>query len=165
MTWDPYVASAQRQQNARVLADGQGLASYQRYYLASTEYAKAHPEVLKQVFAELQKTGRWVKEHPTDAAKVLGPLWGNLDVATVEQANARRSYDVQPVRKDGLDEQQRIADAFYAEGLLPKPSTPVRCRYGNRTWQATDPPFPPLRRSGPVTARLAAFVRISRSST
>lgn len=121
VTWDPYVASAQRQQNARVLADGQGLASYQRYYLASTEYAKAHPEVLKQVFAELQKTGRWVKEHPTDAAKVLGPLWGNLDVATVEQANARRSYDVQPVRKDGLDEQQRIADAFYAEGLLPKP--------------------------------------------
>ncbi|WP_440467375.1 aliphatic sulfonate ABC transporter substrate-binding protein [Pseudomonas sp. YH-1] len=121
VTWDPYVASAQRQQNARVLADGQGLASYQRYYLASTEYAKAHPEVLKQVFAELQKTGRWVKEHPTDAAKVLGPLWGNLDVATVEQANARRSYDVQPVRKDGLDEQQRIADAFYAQGLLPKP--------------------------------------------
>ncbi|TLX74836.1 aliphatic sulfonate ABC transporter substrate-binding protein [Pseudomonas nicosulfuronedens] len=121
VTWDPYVASAQRQQNARVLADGQGLASYQRYYLASTEYAKAHPEVFKQVFVELQKTGRWVKEHPTDAAKVLGPLWGNLDVATVEQANARRSYDVQPVRKDGLDEQQRIADAFYAEGLLPKP--------------------------------------------
>lgn len=121
VTWDPYVASAQRQQNARVLADGKGLASYQRYYLASTAYAKAHPEVLKQVFAELQKTGRWVKEHPTDAAKVLGPLWGNLDVATVEQANARRSYDVQPVRADGLDEQQRIADAFYAQGLLPKP--------------------------------------------
>lgn len=121
VTWDPYVASAQRQQNARVLVDGKGLASYQRYYLASTEYAKAHPEVLKQVFAELQKTGRWVKEHPSDAAKVLGPLWGNLDVATVEQANARRSYDVQPVRKDGLDEQQRIADAFYAEGLLPRP--------------------------------------------
>ncbi len=30
VTWDPYVASAQRQQRARVLADGQGLASYQR---------------------------------------------------------------------------------------------------------------------------------------
>ncbi|MDF3933230.1 aliphatic sulfonate ABC transporter substrate-binding protein [Pseudomonas citronellolis] len=121
VTWDPYVASAQRQQHARVLADGQGLASYQRYYLASNDYAKAHPEVLKQVFAELQKTGRWVKEHPADAAKVLGPLWGNLDASTVEQANARRSYDVQPVRADGLDEQQRIADAFFVQGLLPKP--------------------------------------------
>ncbi|MCR1759228.1 ABC transporter substrate-binding protein, partial [Pseudomonas aeruginosa] len=121
VTWDPYVASAQRQQRARVLADGQGLASYQRYYLASSDYARKHPEVLQQVFAELQRTGRWLKSHPADAAKVLGPLWGNLDAATVEQANARRSYDVQPVSADGLDEQQRIADAFHAQGLLPKP--------------------------------------------
>ncbi|EKB8023205.1 aliphatic sulfonate ABC transporter substrate-binding protein [Pseudomonas aeruginosa] len=121
VTWDPYVASAQRQQRARVLADGQGLASYQRYYLASSDYARKHPEVLQQVFAELQRTGRWLKSHPADAAKVLGPLWGNLDAATVEQANARRSYDVQPVSADGLDEQQRIVDAFHAQGLLPKP--------------------------------------------
>ena len=74
VTWDPYVASAQRQQRARVLADGQGLASYQRYYLASSDYARKHPEVLQQVFAELQRTGRWLKSHPADAAKVLGPL-------------------------------------------------------------------------------------------
>ncbi len=39
----------------------------------------------------------------------------------MQQANARRSYDVQPVKLDNLDEQQRIADAFYREGLLPKP--------------------------------------------
>lgn len=103
VTWAPCVASAQR------------------YYLASSDYARKHPEVLQQVFAELQRTGRWLKSHPADAAKVLGPLWGNLDGATVEQANARRSYDVQPVSADGLDEQQRIADAFHAQGLLPKP--------------------------------------------
>ncbi|MCY1426055.1 putative aliphatic sulfonates-binding protein [compost metagenome] len=120
VTWDPFAASAQRQQHARVLADGDGLASYQRYYLASSDYAKAHPEVLKLVFAELQKTGRWVKQNPQDAARLLGPLWGNLDVATVEQANARRSYDVQPVTLGSLSEQQRIADAFFAEGLIPK---------------------------------------------
>ncbi|MNM94893.1 hypothetical protein D3C81_1073130 [compost metagenome] len=75
--------------------------------------------MLKLVFAELQKTGRWVKQNPQDAAKLLGPLWGNLDVATVEQANARRSYDVQPVTLGSLSEQQRIADAFFAEGLIP----------------------------------------------
>jgi sulfonate transport system substrate-binding protein len=38
----------------------------------------------------------------------------------VQQANARRSYDVQPVKPENLAEQQRIADAFYREGLLPK---------------------------------------------
>jgi sulfonate transport system substrate-binding protein len=68
----------------------------------------------------LEKTGQWVKTHPQDAAKVLGPLWGNLDVATVEAANAHRSYLVQPVTLDQLGEQQKIADAFFKAGLLPK---------------------------------------------
>ncbi|MFS0828199.1 aliphatic sulfonate ABC transporter substrate-binding protein [Pseudomonas phoenicis] len=120
VTWDPYVASAQRQQQARVLADGKGLASYQRYYLAGSDYAKAHPEVLLQVYVALRQIGTWTKAHPREAGAILGPLWGNLDSATVQQANARRSYDVQPVRVEDLAEQQRIADAFQREGLLPR---------------------------------------------
>lgn len=120
VTWDPYVASAQRQQHARILADGSELASYQRYYLAGSDYAKAHPEVLEQVYLALREAGTWTKAHPAQAARILGPLWGNLDSATVQQANARRSYDVQPVKPENLSEQQRIADAFYREGLLPK---------------------------------------------
>ncbi|MFJ4374759.1 aliphatic sulfonate ABC transporter substrate-binding protein [Pseudomonas japonica] len=120
VTWDPYVASAQRQQHAKVLSDGQGLASYQRYYLASSDYAKAHPEVLNTLFGALSGAGKWLKANPNEAARVLGPLWGNLDVATVEQANGRRSYDVQPVGSDNLAEQQQIADVFFAQGLLPR---------------------------------------------
>ncbi|MDU9394657.1 aliphatic sulfonate ABC transporter substrate-binding protein [Pseudomonas sp. zfem002] len=120
VTWDPYVASAQRQQHAKVLSDGQGLASYQRYYLASSDYAKAHPEVLDTLFGALSGAGKWLKANPNEAARVLGPLWGNLDVATVEQANGRRSYDVQPVGHDNLAEQQQIADVFFAQGLLPR---------------------------------------------
>ncbi|MNG36891.1 hypothetical protein D3C84_1240720 [compost metagenome] len=37
----------------------------------------------------------------------------------VESANAHRSYQVQPVEIDQLGEQQKIADAFFAAGLLP----------------------------------------------
>ncbi|MDF0729600.1 aliphatic sulfonate ABC transporter substrate-binding protein [Pseudomonas entomophila] len=120
VTWDPYVASAQRQQKARVLVDGTGLASYQRYYLAGSDYAKAHPQVLEAVYQALREVGAWTKANPVAAARVLGPLWGNLDANTVQEANGRRSYDVQPVRQEDLGEQQKIADAFYREGLLPK---------------------------------------------
>ncbi|MFB4390576.1 MULTISPECIES: aliphatic sulfonate ABC transporter substrate-binding protein [unclassified Pseudomonas] len=120
VTWDPYVASAQRQQKARVLVDGSGLANYQRYYLAGSDYAKAHPKVLEAVYQSLREIGAWTKANPEAAARVLGPLWGNLDSATVQQANGRRSYDVQPVTQEDLAEQQKIADAFYREGLLPK---------------------------------------------
>ncbi|AMZ70514.1 aliphatic sulfonate ABC transporter substrate-binding protein [Pseudomonas frederiksbergensis] len=120
VTWEPFLSGVQRQLPTRTLADGTGLASYKRYYLTGNAYAKAHPEVLKLVYEQLEEAGQWVKNHPRDAAQVLGPLWGNLDVETVEAANAHRSYQVQPVKADQLGEQQKIADAFFAAGLLPK---------------------------------------------
>ena len=119
VTWEPFLSGAQQQLPTRTLADGEGLASYQRYYLTSTRFAKAHPQVLATVFAELEKTGQWVRDNPRQAAELLGPLWGNLDPAIVEKANARRSYAVRAVTPDSLGEQQQIADAFYQEGLLP----------------------------------------------
>ncbi|MFZ4965238.1 MULTISPECIES: aliphatic sulfonate ABC transporter substrate-binding protein [Pseudomonas] len=120
VTWEPFLSGVQRQLPTRTLADGQGLANYKRYYLASTPYAQSHPQVLKQVFAELQKSGTWIKTHPKEAAEILGPLWGGLDTATVEAANRHRSYEVQAVKADQLGEQQQIADAFLAAGLLPQ---------------------------------------------
>jgi len=117
--WDPFLSAAQRQAGVRVLADGTGIASYQRYYLASTKFAQARPDVLRVIYGALDKAGKWVKSNPREAAELLAPVWG-LDVATVEQANARRSYEVRRVVPGGLGEQQRIADAFFAEKLLPR---------------------------------------------
>jgi sulfonate transport system substrate-binding protein len=119
VVWDPFLAAAQRQSKVRILADGAGIASYQRYYLASTKFAKARPDVLRVIYAELEKTGKWVKQNPKEAAALLSPVW-SLDAATIEQANSRRSYAVRPVVAEGLTEQQRIADAFFGEKLLPR---------------------------------------------
>ncbi|MBC7577365.1 MAG: aliphatic sulfonate ABC transporter substrate-binding protein, partial [Tardiphaga sp.] len=49
---------------------------------------------------------------------LLAGLWG-IDAATVEEANSHRTYQVGAVTTAGLSEQQRIADAFFAEGLIP----------------------------------------------
>jgi sulfonate transport system substrate-binding protein len=119
VVWDPFLAAVQRQSQVRIVADGSAIADYQRYYLASTVYAKARPDVLAVLFEQLRKAGRWVKEQPKEAAALLAPVWG-LDAATIELANGRRSYDVRAVVTGALGEQQRIADAFFGEGLLPK---------------------------------------------
>lgn len=119
VTWEPFLSGAQQQLPTRTLADGQQLADYQRYYLTSTAFAKNNPQVLAVVFDELVKTGDWLRANPRAAAHVLSPLWGGLDPAIVEQANARRSYQVRLVQPQSLKEQQKIADAFVAEGLLP----------------------------------------------
>ncbi|EJL90753.1 ABC transporter, substrate-binding protein, aliphatic sulfonates family [Herbaspirillum sp. CF444] len=119
VTWDPFLAGAQNQTSIRILSDGRNIADYQRYYLASTPFAEAHPEVLAAVFDELKKTGLWVRRNPKEAAAFLAPIWG-LDAPTIELANSRRSYDVRAVVASALGEQQRIADAFFAAGLLPR---------------------------------------------
>jgi sulfonate transport system substrate-binding protein len=75
---------------------------------------------MKLIFNEIRKAGEWVKTHPTESAKVLGPLWGNLDTATVELANSHRTYDVKAVVPESLTEQQKIADAFFREKLIPR---------------------------------------------
>src|SRR5882762_1667346 len=119
VAWDPFLTSAQRQTNARVLTDGSnGLASYKRYYLSSAAFADRRSDVLNVIFTKLDETGQWVKAHPKDAAALLAGLWG-IDAVTVEAANSHRSYRVVVVTAPGLSEQQRIADAFYSEGLLP----------------------------------------------
>jgi sulfonate transport system substrate-binding protein len=121
VTWDPFLSAGEIQAGARVLADGLGgVASYQRYYLAAAPFASARADVLAVIFEQLREAGRWVKKNPQAAAELLKPVWG-LDTKIIEQANGRRSYDVRPVTKDNLSEQQMIADAFYKEQILPKP--------------------------------------------
>ncbi|WP_315806338.1 MULTISPECIES: aliphatic sulfonate ABC transporter substrate-binding protein [unclassified Bradyrhizobium] len=119
IAWDPFLTSVTRQSGARVLADGSdGLASYKRYYLASADYADRRADTLNVIFVKLVETGQWVKAHPGEAANLLAGLWG-IDAATVEEANSHRSYRVGAVTPAGLTEQQKIADAFFAEHLLP----------------------------------------------
>jgi sulfonate transport system substrate-binding protein len=119
VAWDPFLTSALHQSGGRILTDGgNGLASYKRYYLASAAYADKRSDALNVIFTKLSETGKWVKAHPKDAASLLAGLWG-IDAATVEEANSHRSYQVGPVTGGGLSEQQRIADAFFAERLIP----------------------------------------------
>jgi len=120
VAWDPFLTSAQRQSGAAVLSDGSGgLASYKRYYLAAETFADRRSDILNIVFAKLRETGKWVKANPKEAATLLGGLWG-IDAATVEEANSHRSYGIGTVTPAGLTEQQKIADAFFGEGLIPK---------------------------------------------
>lgn len=118
--WDPFLTAAQQQAGARVLRDGAGLSLYKRYYLAADSYVAANGPVLGVLFAKLAQAGTWVKANPAEAAQRLAPLW-KLEPELIRTANAHRSYRVEPVTRDGLSEQQVIADAFRAEGLLPRP--------------------------------------------
>jgi sulfonate transport system substrate-binding protein len=84
-----------------------------------TPSAQRRADVRRVVYGNLQRAGDWIKKNPGPAADWNAPLIG-LDAATVEAANARRSYQVQQADADALAEQQRIADKFTQAQILPR---------------------------------------------
>ncbi|UOH76154.1 aliphatic sulfonate ABC transporter substrate-binding protein [Acinetobacter schindleri] len=119
VTWEPYVSSGTVVQNAKVLASGEGLASYRRYYLTGHKFAQENPAILNDVIDALKEKAAWVKANPDEAAKILALLWGNLPQEVVLKANANRSYNVKSVTIEDMPEQQKISDAFFNEKLIP----------------------------------------------
>jgi sulfonate transport system substrate-binding protein len=117
--WEPFLAAAQRQTGARILADGNGVVSNHQFFLASRPYASKSAEVVAIVLEELTAVDEWAKTNLKEAAAALQPQIG-LDQATLELALSRGGYGVTPVSDAVLAEQQRIADAFYDLKLIPK---------------------------------------------
>ncbi len=117
--WEPFLAAAQRQTGARILADGNGVVSNHQFFLASRPYATKRADVVAIVLEELAAVDHWAKANPNEAAAALSPQIG-LDQPTLELALSRGGYGVTPVDDAVLAEQQRIADAFYDLHLIPK---------------------------------------------
>jgi len=117
--WEPFLAAAQRQTGARILADGQGVVSNHQFFLASRTYAQKRPDVVSAALDEVAAIDEWTKSHPKEAAAALQPEIG-LDEPTLELALSRGGYGVKPVTDKVMAEQQNIADAFYNLKLIPK---------------------------------------------
>ena len=118
--WDPFLAAAERQLGARVLADGTGLVANHQFYLASRDYAARRPDVLKAVVEELGRLDAWAAAHPKEVAQLLAPQIG-LDLDITERSARRFAYGIRPVDAAVAREQQKIADAFHALKLIPRP--------------------------------------------
>jgi sulfonate transport system substrate-binding protein len=117
--WDPFLAAAEKQIGARVLADGTGLVSNHQFYLAARPYAEKRPQVIRAVIEELAKVDEWGKNNPKEVAAILSAQLG-LEKEVVELAAQRFSYGVKLVTPAVLNEQQKIADVFAGLKLIPK---------------------------------------------
>jgi sulfonate transport system substrate-binding protein len=117
--WDPFLAAAEKQLGARVLADGKGLVSNHQFYLAARPYAEKHPQVIQAAIEELAKLDRWAATNARAVAELLAPQIG-LDPAITEVAANRFAYGIVPITPQVAAEQQKIADSFHELRLIPK---------------------------------------------
>ncbi|MGR0306222.1 sulfonate ABC transporter substrate-binding protein [Acinetobacter beijerinckii] len=117
--WDPFFAAAEHQIQARVIANGEHLVSNHQFYLADRKFAETNPEVLNTLVNTLNQTTDWVKTHPDDAAKLLEKPTA-LEFDILKTSISRMGFGVQPISEKVAKEQQYVADAFFAQKLIPK---------------------------------------------
>jgi ABC-type nitrate/sulfonate/bicarbonate transport system substrate-binding protein len=115
--WDPFLAAAEKQTGARILADGRGVVNNYAYYLAERSYVEKRPEVIQALFDDVVAQGKWLKANLKQAAAIIAPLQG-LDADVVELNLRRYGYGVTHLTDAVIAEQQKIADTFYDLKLI-----------------------------------------------
>ena len=120
--WDPFYAATELAIQPRVLATGRDLASSNNsFYLAARPFVQAHPQVLRVLFDELSRADRLAQEARKDVIKLIADFSG-LDAGVVSLFIQRRpSSPVDVLGPTTVADQQRVADAFFKLGLIPKP--------------------------------------------
>ena len=94
--WDPFLAAAENQLQARSLRNGQGLVDNHQFYLATKPYAEQHPQVLSPLIEEVRAVGEDSKADPAAVTEQVAPLLGlSKDITAV--AVKRQGYGAQPL--------------------------------------------------------------------
>ncbi|MFZ6814808.1 sulfonate ABC transporter substrate-binding protein [Undibacterium sp. Rencai35W] len=118
--WDPYWAAIEQNTKPRVLVTGVGLVNNLSHYLSSRSFADQYPKLIQLLFEELTKSDTFVQKNRTEAIAIVAASTG-LDKPTIATFLERRPRSpVVYLTQNIIDEQQRVADNFYQQKLIPK---------------------------------------------
>jgi sulfonate transport system substrate-binding protein len=117
--WDPFLASVEEATGARVLRDGQGLAQNPAYYIGTRPFVEASPQLVQIFLDEVRTTGAWTNQNHPKVVALLSPLLG-IKEAALAKALARNRFGLRAVDDELLAGQQKVADTFHAQKLIPR---------------------------------------------
>ncbi|SHN35935.1 sulfonate transport system substrate-binding protein [Duganella sacchari] len=119
VVWDPYFASAQKAYQVRVLSDYSGLPLANGFYLASRKFVEQSPQLVSALLEQVKLTGKWASEHQKEVSTLLTQQTG-VPADIVATWMQRSRFGATPVTPDIVANQQRVADLFYQQKLIPK---------------------------------------------
>ena len=118
--WDPFYAATELSIAPRGLSNGRGLSSNNSFYLASKSFAAQNPQAIAILFEELSRADQFAQQNRPEAIKLIANFSG-LDAGIVSLFLQRRPRSpVGPLSAATVADQQRVADAFFKLGLIPK---------------------------------------------
>jgi sulfonate transport system substrate-binding protein len=117
--WDPYLAVVQAAGPTRTLADyASGIAQPYSFFLGAPDFVKAHRDVVETVLHAVAEGDVWVSSHREETAQLIAHETG-VPPTVVTNFLARSRFGIVPLDTSILASQQRIADVFAAQHLIP----------------------------------------------
>lgn len=118
VVWDPYTASTELQSDGKVLATGKGYTTDRDFFIATTTLADEHVDLIEAIMQEVQASSDWANENQKELVDILAPVL-NIEEDAVQLAAERRTYGVDEITDEIIEEQQDIADTFYELNIIP----------------------------------------------
>jgi sulfonate transport system substrate-binding protein len=117
--WEPFRAAAEAAAGARTLKDGAGLVANHEFYLASKKFATENPKAVSAILDAIAEEGERANHNIPAVAAQFSQAVG-IPAPILEAALKRTSFGAKPIDASVVDDQQKIADAFFRLGLIPK---------------------------------------------
>ncbi|MGZ5872052.1 MAG: aliphatic sulfonate ABC transporter substrate-binding protein [Bradyrhizobium sp.] len=117
--WDPYLALAELNEHARVIAFDKDVHKPNAFYIAGSHFVEKYPSLVAKLNAVFASEGQWADTHHEEVAKAQAEATG-VDIAAIRRFVDRSNYRVVPVDDEVIKSQQAVADRFVRFGLIPK---------------------------------------------
>ncbi|WP_202302600.1 sulfonate ABC transporter substrate-binding protein [Dryocola clanedunensis] len=131
--WDPYYSAALLNGGVRVLTDGSELNQTGSFYLASRPYAEKNGEFLQNVLKTFSDADDLTRTQRAESVALLAKTMGLPEPVIASYFDHRPPTEITPVSAATAEKQQKTADLFYDNHLVPK-KVDIR----TRIWQPSD---------------------------
>ena len=104
-----------------MLIDGKDFPKTYSYYIANPKFTTAHPHAVDKVIKSLNEADTWILNNQTLAVDLYSSSTGLApDVAKSAIDRRLKPSPIRPLTDENIQSQQKIADLFFAEKLIPK---------------------------------------------
>lgn len=117
--WDPYLAIAELNADARQLELDRDATAQNSFFLANSDFAAKHPDIVRGVNEEIEKAAKWAETHRGEVAALYAEASG-VALAAQKKSVDRAEFAVGPLDDKVIGQQQSVADRFHRLGLIPE---------------------------------------------
>lgn len=121
LIWEPFQSVALQGGHARVLTDAKPFEQGYSFIIANPAFVQQHPKAISNYIAASNAAANWVVEHHQEAVQLYSQAIGvSPEIAEIVLQKRYQPSLLATLTPNVIAAQQRIADRFSAEKLIPQ---------------------------------------------